>query len=153
MLAQNFKTAVDLRITEIEKESLIKVMGLLERGELLIYNGKAIEGIKNYMYMPEVRRERDCGTVACICGWANSISNGEAFPAITEMPSALFLQSSCRENPELGDLFAVSRRTERLVPVLGIATSEQIASGIRNYLTVGKPNWGTILGKGEQYDF
>lgn len=34
MLAQNFKTAADLDLADAEFEALVKVLGMLERGEI-----------------------------------------------------------------------------------------------------------------------
>jgi hypothetical protein len=38
MLAQNFKTAAELDLSDAEIKALVKVLGILERGELSMLN-------------------------------------------------------------------------------------------------------------------
>lgn len=66
MLAQNFKTTADLGITDAEIEALIKVLGMLERGELKRAKTTKEKGT-NLFHMGEWGY--GCGTPACIGGY------------------------------------------------------------------------------------
>lgn len=67
MLAQNFKTPTALGISDIEFESLVKVLGMLERGEIE----------KEQFDMRDVWHP--CGAPACLIGWAGHVSGRELF--------------------------------------------------------------------------
>lgn len=84
MLAQAFKTAEELQLTDNEHRALITVLGMMERGE-----------IKDYVEVPGLGRERcysydmqptlfmmshvvihtECGTAGCIKGHAIHVGN------------------------------------------------------------------------------
>lgn len=66
MLAQNFKTAADLGITEDEQIALIQVLGMLERGELKYAESDRCRG-ENLFNMGTWGD--GCRTPACIGGW------------------------------------------------------------------------------------
>lgn len=78
MLAQNFRTAADLGISDAELGALITVLGMLERGEL-VYAPHNNSTVPNGFNMGSVDHQTDCGTVACICGWARFIGGEEVF--------------------------------------------------------------------------
>jgi hypothetical protein len=63
MLAQNFKTATDLGISEVEQDALIKVLGMLERNDFA--RGESFN--MGWWY----QHSNTCGTVGCIAGWAH----------------------------------------------------------------------------------
>lgn len=65
MLAQSFMTAADLGIEEVERQALIKVLGMLERGEL--HDAKDADEGENLFCMSMTGA--GCGTPACIGGW------------------------------------------------------------------------------------
>jgi hypothetical protein len=119
MLAQNFKTATDLKIKDAGLSALIKVLGMLERGE--------IEAEKFNM---ETVGQPDCGTAGCILGWTRTIGIDEFFglavsaclPPLNKPLSALFYT---------GNAFG--------------ATREQAATALRSYLTTGDANWAEAL--------
>ena len=68
MLASNFMAPSALGISEVEFDALVKVLGMLERGE-----------IPDDQFTMR-RIQHPCGTPACLCGWANHVSEGRAFP-------------------------------------------------------------------------
>lgn len=128
MLAQSFKSAAELQISEAEQDALIKVLGMLERGEI------DAEHFNMDSYLNE------CGTVGCIAGWAYLVSNEAAFPEVSrdcpKSPArgqhALMKLFRCG----LGDLFArPSRKT----------SPDQAAIALRSYLTTGEANWAEAL--------
>jgi hypothetical protein len=138
MLAQNFKTAADLGISDAELDALIKVLGMLERGEIT----------ENHFHM--ARFWMECGTVGCLCGWANQISGGAAFPELNastteislffRMPDAaraLFTMGMGSDSPE---------RTGLNVFVQRRARPHHAATALRSYLTTGEANWAEALG-------
>src|SRR4249920_730052 len=75
MLANYFKTAIDLQITSAEHDALVKVLGMLEREELT-YGNNLKDGYTvaptspKTFHMNVVYSKSQCGTVACIGGWA-----------------------------------------------------------------------------------
>lgn len=119
MLAQNFKTPTDLRITDKEFDALTKVLGMLERAEI---------------WPEHLNMERiDCGTAACMMGWARRIGGSELFATedMEEGPlSELFMFAGM---DEISDPAWVKRRQN--------VTPSQAAVALRNFLTHGEPRW------------
>lgn len=137
MLARNFKSATDLRISEEEYEALIAVLGMLERGELV------------YAEYPNIRRTDDtklfnmnnsggeCGTPACIGGWV-AILMGRCLG--TGYNSVCHYVSSCDyEKHPLQDLYWNDAALNMN------ATVEQAAMAVRSFLTTGKAKWKKVL--------
>lgn len=134
MLAQNFKTAADLGISDAELNALIKVLGMLERGELkhteshgdLAY-GAPVGDIVGFN-MSSYYGEGTCGTVCCIAGWAEYVG---------KLPRHSLTDT---DNPDLSDLFlpGLGRRLEDFLP-------EHAAIAIRSYLTTGEANWAEAI--------
>ncbi|MEY9676048.1 hypothetical protein ABIE93_005982 [Bradyrhizobium elkanii] len=132
MLAQNFKSAADLKISEEQKDALIKTLVLLETGKLHHFavtpeieeNEFAID--RGYMFsgdfnMAYFHLKHSCGTAACIAGTAELIS-GIKFVGRdrTAALDGLFYG---------GDL------------ELSSITPAQAATALRSYLTTGDPRW------------
>jgi hypothetical protein len=130
MLAQNFKTAADLGISEVELDALIKVLGMLERGELkhtesygdLAYEAPlgAIVGFNMSSYYGE----GTCGTVCCIAGWAEVVGR---------LPRNSMAETA---NQGLSALFlpGIGKCLEDIRP-------DKAAIALRSYLTTGDANW------------
>lgn len=139
MLAQNFKTAADLGITDPELDALIKVLGMLERGEI---PDRAFT-MRQFRPTWSDRAQdiaKECGTIGCLCGWANFVSGGEAFlQAVTGRLSF--------PTEAIHDLFAIQRdEDDRLIPrIWRDATIESAAIALRSYLNTGKANWAEAL--------
>lgn len=132
MLAQNFKTPADLGLIDIEFEALVKVLGMLERDELVHYPIpvkdwnivlKPQKHRENWFHMNCWLWERDCGTIHCIGGWAEAIM-GQKFQSRTPERTALFFPDEKKGYD---------------------ATPSQAAIALRNYLTFGEPRWSEAI--------
>lgn len=145
MLAQNFKTPADLRLTDEQHRALVAVLGMLERGELKHhwtvealkteaealrkYGLVRVDPAKMYADYNFGMDTWDCGTARCIGGWAEHAGNLE--------PNSLRLQGFLEDHLGLFDLlYANSCRTP-----LPHITTEQAAIALRSYLTTGWPQW------------
>lgn len=127
MLAQNFKTATDLGLSDIEFESLVKVLRMLECGDIKPHQF-AMFTTGDMDWWNDQRLE--CGTPACICGWARHISGSKPF----------------RKNMDnypvgLQSLFCMGSKSEG--GPIDYHSTEEAALGLRNYLRTGHPCWGT----------
>lgn len=120
MLAQNFKTATDLGLDETTYDAAVKVLGMLEREE-----------IPEHLFDMCHVGAPECGTPGCIYGWMRTIH--PKLGKISYVPEGLF--NLCA--PRLVD-------TGRYNPYR--ATRQQSASALRNYLTMGEPNWSQVMG-------
>lgn len=126
MLAQNFKLAADLGISEPQREALMKTLVLLETGKLTYapHSPKMVPRTAPYtghFNMSGWAREGECGTVRCIGGTASIIG---AVHFEVPRPQAL-------EN-----LFYPP------APILiDKITVDQAATALRSYLTTGDAKW------------
>jgi hypothetical protein len=128
MLARSFLSARDLGILEVEREALITTLFAFERGE-----------IDNFT----MRHFREnCGTPACICGWANHFSEGRAFAEVSSMSGTLAAKRLHARLPkELQYLFDIQGLPQRTG-----ATQSQATTALANYLTLGEPRWDEVMG-------
>lgn len=146
MLAQNFKSAVELAISEKHRDALIKTLVLFETGKLkhtsyyegYISNGNfsGLFNISNSKFsglfnMGCWRRRSPCGTVACIGGTAEMIGN------------VSFFYANCDTETELFKLFY-----PRVYYPLDMITVEQAARALRNYLSDSCADWQRVLWEG-----
>lgn len=135
MLAQNFMSAEALELTDKQHAGLIKVLGMLERDELIHdpdLTRKASNGFcMDYWRTPS--HHRDCGTVMCIGGWAETIG-GSHFFSITAAQERLFYPLIERDLPP--NVTSALYRT---------TTTQQAATALRNFLTTGEANWAEVL--------
>lgn len=139
MLAQNFKTSVELGISVQEFEALKQVLGMFERGEIKFHprgysmfvtsKSKFKEPLIGFHMAAFYGHAPDCGTVACICGWAEYVGGLEP----------LSLSRKRFGNPELFYLFETC----------GINANEiqphHAAIALRNYLTTGTARWKEVM--------
>jgi hypothetical protein len=135
MLANNFMTPSALGLSDVEFESLVKVLGMLERGEIA----------DDQFTMRRV--QHFCRTPACLCGWANYISAGRAFPLYAKAGLTIFSDPTYgprwRDMPRpLLELFAYGGRPAD--PVYA-ATPSQAALALRSFLTRGEARWAEAL--------
>lgn len=136
MLAQNFKTAAELGITEAQKAALIKTLALLDGGKLkhhpdLPTGWSPGETFSGHFNMNWWSVPSECGTVCCIGGTAEMIGNVRFDP--DERPRAL------------SRLFFPNRDlTKKLAPYDSI-TPSQAAIALRSYLTTGDARWDLAL--------
>lgn len=131
MLAQNFKPADELLITEAQKDALIKTLVLLETGRLkhvpadvLAIRGEHFTGHFN---MDSWCWKSPCGTVACIAGTAELIGNVK-FTASPRNLNELFFPRNA----------GVAVNYEKITP-------EQAAIALRSYLTIDNARWDLAL--------
>jgi hypothetical protein len=133
MLAQNFNKARD--ISDAEFEAAVKLLGMLERGELKNhYCLQQIDGTRRYN--PQIPNgfdmqcaglRTDCGTVACIGGWMAILMDRDMATyvySISPESSLWKLFWSCTDNA---------------------LSTEKAATAVRNYLTFGNPRWDEVL--------
>jgi hypothetical protein len=137
MLANNFKTPAALGITELEFEALVKVLGMLERGEIP----------DDQFTMRRV--QHPCRTPACLCGWANHVSAGRAFPLIEKSRPLAMFASTKSYTPRWNELpqpvlrlFGYGGRADDAVYS---ATPPQAATALRSFLTHGEARWEEAL--------
>lgn len=144
MLAQNFKSAADLGLTDVQYKALIGVLGMLERNEIqhveinkeeinIIFtrNRKPEGKFKEFFNMDATYIQASCGTAMCIAGSADHFFGSD------------FTTKS-------GELKIMDHRTkiEALFCPNKIAstdwkkiTSQQAATALRSYLNTGNPHW------------
>lgn len=135
MLAQNFQTPAALKISDAEFEALVKVLGMLERGEIEHSPGIQFDKIDKRACMPPTGFniaafycKTDCGTAACICGWAEFVGRLDPFS----------LAARRYGNRGLMQLFEPSMGGENITPA-------QAAIALRSYLSTGEARWSEAL--------
>lgn len=157
MLARTIKSAAELGISDIEHESLLKVLDKLERGELVhapeayAQGGSRPEG--DSFNMSAYVSVGGCGTVGCIAGWMHLVSGGACYKRFNfwtqkmlDDHAALFPNSTPHWSlsiiPDaLNELFHAANVDVDLEDI----TPDQAAQAIRNYLSVGEPRWEEVL--------
>jgi hypothetical protein len=140
MLAQNFKTPAELEITDAEFEALVKVLGMLERGEIKkapagevfhkIYSFRMPSQPEPTMFnMEQVIATSKCGTACCILGFARYFGGNYCF-----------LDPSKNPKNHLFRLFFPHSFRSMLCrdPAKG-------AMALRNFLTFGEARWGEVM--------
>ena len=135
MLAQNFKSAADLGVTDIELTALVHLLGMLERDELVHGEhpfAKMARGPNEFNMAATL--DNSCGTIGCIAGWANALSGGDAFPEIVKGEIENW---HLRSNQQLINLFGIGRACGGLYSI----TPAQAATALRSYLTTGDAKW------------
>lgn len=144
MLAQNFKTAIELDISDKEFAALASVLRMLEREELkhvdaiaspynpagVSYEGHRFSALFNMVGFAEHTK---CGTAACIAG-TSDLMFGTDFALKFWAPRAL---------PE--SLYQLFAPDDLSAPQMAEIRPEQAAVALRNYLTHGEPRWGEAL--------
>lgn len=129
MLAQNFKTPAELEIEDVEFETLVKVLGMLERGEIrtlpkksIATNGRASEADLQFFDMEMTALSFDCGIAGCFLGWMTFLN-----PGITT------------SGKTIRSLFLPPGEARRC------RDPQKAAIALRNYLTHGEPRWDEAL--------
>lgn len=137
MLAQSFLPAVELGITEPQRDALMKTLVLLETGKLVHVpasdvispNGYAFTGHFN---MTEWSGTYDCGTVACIGGTAELVGQ-VSFGYIYGI-----------ENRALKNLFLPPMNSLTWAAI----TPAQAATALHSYLSTGNAKWHEAVSGG-----
>jgi hypothetical protein len=147
MLAQSFKTAVELYLTDEQRTALIEVLALLETEKLPHipnlflgpWSSRYVRG--QYFNMGKWLENYNCGTVSCIAGTACLISgNGALFNSVRR-PSGLVGMLFSRKHRTLRRLFFPNVRS------FDDITTEQAATALRSFLTTGDFDWHEITGQ------
>lgn len=141
MLARTFLPAADLHLSERQRDALVTVLGMMERGEIEHVQLRYKDGATTYegfstsfpFNMASWSCESVCGTVHCIGGWAERVG-GVDMPRSYQLqqlfyPVASLVHRSCVSAAELYDSITI----------------EQAACALRNYLTLGEPKWSDII--------
>ncbi len=133
MLAQNFKSATELGLCEPELWALVKVLHMFEREEIT-YAEKAKSGAidKSHLVgfnMWSFYGASECGTVACICGWAEHVGALEPFSLVEKR----------LKNKQLEELFEARDLPSR--HDFSSITPSQAAVALRSFLTTGEARW------------
>lgn len=139
MLAQNFKMPADLGIEDAEFDALVKTLGMLERQEVEYFpvsnelSSKSRRNPPKGFNMLFVNAETECGTAACMMGWARELMGDRD----------LFRREL---SPELSALFctAVGAHGSRGKAAQDIQPAEG-AAALRNFLTYGAPRWPQVF--------
>lgn len=129
MLAQNFKTAAELGISEEKVSALCKTLALMDSGNLKLTEESPVFARKlsfsGQFNMNQWSASNKCGTIACIGGTAEIVGN---------------VKFTRVETPQLHSLFY-----PRLVKGWSAITVEQAAIALRSYLTTGDARWDLAL--------
>jgi len=138
MLARNFLSASSLGLTEDERNVLIQILGMMERGELIhvpvrdvapVMPDKNNTPFTGHFNMRTVGAIQDCKTICCILGTAILLDR------------TVFHYATEERNPRLHALF---------FPQIGVQWNTisvpQAAQALSNYLTLGDPHWASIEG-------
>lgn len=148
MLAQNLKTAAELGINDVEHGALVTVLGMLERGELVHGKypiAKMFGRAPNEFNMAATLDvEPDCGTIACLCGWAHLVSDRKAFALFFERTPGDDFDAVYPMSAPLRRLFGIGARWGSLHNRM----PEHAAIALRSYLTTGEANWSEALRDG-----
>jgi hypothetical protein len=130
MHAQNLKTPAELGIPDKAFDALLKVLGMLERGEIAEHkwlNGDLPQSREpKFFNMNVIIGQSDCGTTACILGWARWVAQD-------------FELLGGDRPRELDNLFRMGECYEFGVP--SAIQPAQAAIALRNYLTFGEARW------------
>lgn len=133
MLAQNFKTAEELHLTDKGLLAMIEVLRRLESGELkwIPMGTSAPKGFNMAVgWLPAVPHNiwtEDCGTIGCIAGWANQIA---------------YSHKGWRQSVSTGPNAAWGALVTPQIADWGKITIDQAAKALRSYLVTGTPDWG-----------
>jgi hypothetical protein len=139
MLAPNYMTPTELRISDQLHAALIKVLGMFERGEMQYaeYQDGFMQDIKTGFNLAIGLAETQCGTVGCYAGWASIIMR----VPFTNVLADLSTQG-------LANLFYgnYGKQEDDKFPVpLSKVNIEEAKHALRNYLITGDPRWNEVL--------
>jgi hypothetical protein len=151
MLAQSFMSAADLDITDRERDALIGVLGMLERGELhharIVkywdseeYRKAPVQPHSGLFNMDQFFGEAKCGTAACLagtCDWVYGTDFTRQYFYVFAATDPFTQPRDEDTNARLAELFMpirAGRSWDAIKP-------KQAALALRSYLTCGDPHW------------
>lgn len=129
MLAQTFKTAKELKISQAKYDALVKVYWMFA-DEKIPEHLFDMGTIGSPVLLEKGRKEVPCGSPGCILGWCQAVSFEAFMPGSatdyvgTGLHSLFFSPVACCD-------YATSRA--------------QAAKAIHNFLTTGSANWREVL--------
>lgn len=139
MLARSFLSAEQLGLEEAEHTALIKVLHMLERGEIAYYDagdtadGKYLRTKPIGFNMQAFYAKAGCGTIHCMAGWAEIVGRLDPYQlAIKRLGN----------NTTANQLYELFEAPNHDVPTI---TPAQAAHALSNYLTTGEPRWAEAL--------
>lgn len=142
MLAQNFKSAADLGITDRHQQALQKTLTLAETGKLVHVDPTTFEsvavgaGFTGHFNMSWWNQSKTCGTCCCLGGTAELIGGLQENE----------LDELADRNPELKNLFYPGmHRQQHLGIDMKKITPKQAATALRSYLTTGDARWDLAI--------
>jgi hypothetical protein len=137
MLAPNYMTANELRISDELHAALIKVLGMFERGEMEFaeYNDGFLSNVRTGFNLAVGWAHTECGTVGCYAGWASIFMGVDYSDALTNYITT----------PGIANLFFGGCHTKRPKFALSTVNIEQATHALRNYLITGDPRWKEVL--------
>lgn len=144
MLAQNFMTALALGISDVEHDALIKVLGMLERGELVHAKfpiARMFRGPNEFNMAATLHTGEGCGTIACLGGWAYLVSDKVAFAGLIDGLASDDDDLVAAMPINLRRLFGIGASWSTLNP----RTPEAAAIALRSYLSTGEPSWAEAM--------
>lgn len=123
MLAQNFKTAEELGLTDKGLVAMTQVLRMLESGELVwTPQGHFIH--KGFNMSPVWDEKPDCGTVGCIAGWSNHLAGREC----------VWINHSPAQRQRVLNLIMPPQPRNQY-------TVDQAAKALRSFLVTGEADW------------
>lgn len=134
MLAQNFKSADELRLTEAQYNALKKTLVLMETGKIKHVDNEELSypivhfTFTGHFNMNEWLAVGECGTIACIGGTAELVGGLRQRS----------LSNAAERNHDLNCLFYPPRLLH-----WNKITVTQAAHALRSYLTTGEAEWKT----------
>ena len=126
MLSRSFKSHDELQLTEPQHSALIKVLGMLERGELVRDDNRdhpnsfTMKGFWVDFNSMGINKRG-----GCLCGWACHILRENNDDLVTNK----------FHNGSAAELFCGGVN----------ATCDQAARALNNYLVTGAPRWAEVL--------
>jgi hypothetical protein len=138
-----FKTPQELGLTQLQFDSLVKVLELIENGRLK--HGLFEESPRGHTFnMTNWVVQHECGTIACLAGSAELIAG---YPKAS---NKRVFQGPVPDGTEIGKLFycgATSRKDwSRCVEKARFVSETQAAVVLRGYLETGKADWSSVMG-------
>jgi hypothetical protein len=160
-MENDFKSASELGITEVERNALIVVLESMELGKIYSYHNMPAECRVKHADTPKIHMElffthdTECGTVGCLAGWANILSDGKAFPELNnareQKPnSTANIEDMIRRLPlEIRRLFLVRGSS---FGDMNDLSHETLIKRLRNYLSTGSVTGSTPETLSQQID-
>lgn len=137
MLAQSFKTATELKLSDLAYQALKLALIELEMDKIPHYHGRMANSLPYEKYRFNMRAWATltpCGTICCIGGLAQELVGPHSGVFDTSPPSAVALNELFRPGSISRNIYAWDEITPQLA-----------AKCLRHYLETGIVNWNAVL--------